>query len=123
MAVYQPGERASFEAAADLSAKRYHIVKMNSDRKLVLATDATDAIVGVLDSDAKLGHTADVVLINGTGSFKVKAGANIAADALITTDANGQAVTATTSNRVIGRARYAAVTGEIFEYFKSNEKA
>lgn len=123
MATFQPGERSSFQAAADLSTKRYHGVKLNADGDLVLATAGTDNIIGVLDSDTKLGHTADVVLVNGAGTFKVKAGADVAAGALITVNNAGQAVTATSGDRAFGRAIYAAVTGEIFEYLKVNEKA
>lgn len=124
MATFQNGDRGSFQAGADLTGKRYHIVKLNSDGEAVLASAATDAIIGVLDSEAKKGGTVDVVLINGQGTFKVKSAGAIAKDAFITSDANGQAVaTTTTGNRVIGRnLNAAAVTGEIFEYIKSNEK-
>lgn len=123
MATYQPGDRGSFEAAADLSTKRYHAVKLNADGAIVLATAGTDAIIGVLDSDTKLGDTGDVVFINGPGSFKAKSGAAIAAGALITAGAGGVAVTATAGDRAFGRALYAAVNGEVFEYIKANEKA
>jgi len=123
MATYQPGERGSFEAAADLSAKRYHGVKLDANGKLVLASAGTDNILGVLDSDTKLGHTADVVLINGAGTFKAKAGAAIAKDALITANASGQAVTAVAGDRAFGRTLAAVASGEVFEYLKVNEKA
>lgn len=123
MATFQPDERGSFKAAADLSAKNYHALKLNTNGDVVLATAGTDPIIGVLDGETKLGHTADVVFINGAGSFKVKAGAAIAAGALITADASGKAVTATTGDRAFGRALYAAVDGEIFECMKVNEKA
>lgn len=124
MAVTQPGERYSAPAGADLSTKRYHIVKLNSDGAVVLASAATDAILGVLDNSPKLGQTADVVLLNGVGSFKVKsANAGVSKDAYITSDANGQAVATTTSgNRVIGRAVRTTSANEVIEYIKHNEK-
>lgn len=123
MASFTNGDRYSETAGADLSQKRYHIVKTNSSLKVVLSTGGTDNHLGVLDGEPKVGQTADVVLANGQGTFKVKAGADIAKDAKITSNANGQAVTATAGDRVIGYAYRAAVTGEIFEYVKLNEKA
>lgn len=124
MTAIQPGERYSAPAGADLSTKRYHIVKLNSDGNVVLASAATDAIIGVLDNSPKLGQTADVVLLNGVGTFKVKAAnAGISKDDFITSDANGQAVKTTTSgNRVIGRAVRTTAANEVVEYIKHNEK-
>lgn len=124
MATFQNGDRGSFPAGADLTGKRYHIVKLDSNGAVVLATAGTDAIIGVLDNEPKAGGTAEVVLINGQGTFKVKAGADIAKDAYITAGSGGLAAATTTSgHRVIGRNLIAAaVNGEVFEYVKSNEK-
>ena len=121
---YQPGDRYTEVAGADLSTKRYHIVKLNSDGHVVLASAATDAIIGVLDNEPKQGEVAEVVTVNGQGTFRVKAAnATIAKDAFITSDANGKAVaTTSTGNRVIGRAVRAFAANEIGEYIKSNEK-
>lgn len=120
---YQPGDRYTAVAGADLSGKRYHIVKLNADGKVVLAAAATDAIIGVLDNEPKEGVTAEVVTVNGQGTFRVKAAGTIAKDAFITSDASGKAVATTTSgNRVIGRAIRAFVANEIGEYIKANEK-
>lgn len=122
--MFQPGDRYTAEAGADLTGKRYHIVKLNADGKVILATAATDVILGVLDNEPVLGAVADVVLANGQGTFRVKAAnATIAKDAFITSDANGKAVaTTTTGNRVIGRAVRAFAANEIGEYVKANEK-
>ena len=123
MATITLGERLSAPAGADLTGKRYHIVKEDANNNIVLATAATDNIVGVLDSEGKLGDTVDVVLLNGHGTFKVKTSGAIAKDAFLTANASGQAIsTTTTGNRVIGRARRASVTGEVAEYIKTNEK-
>ena len=121
---YQPGDRYTAVAGADLTGKRYHIVKLNSAGEVVLASAATDAIIGVLDNEVKQGGVAEVVLANGQGTFRVKAAATgIAKDAFLTGDANGQAVaTTTTGNRVIGRAVRAFAASEIGEYIKLNEK-
>ncbi|WP_157929175.1 hypothetical protein [Mycobacteroides abscessus] len=123
MAAVQPGERYSAPAAADLSTKRYHLVKFDDNQNIVLATAATDAILGVLDNSPKLGQTADVVLVNGSGSFKVKLGANTSARAYLTANGDGEAIgTTTTGNRVIGRLVRTGVENEIAEYIKHNEK-
>lgn len=123
MAAIQPGERYSAPAAADLSTKRYHLVKLDANGNVVLATSATDNILGVLDNSPKAGQTADVVLVNGAGSFKVKLGGTVAAGAFLTANADGEAIgTTTAGNRVIGRAVRAGVENEIAEYIKHNEK-
>lgn len=123
MSAFQPGERYSATAAVDLTGKKYHIVKLDANGKVVLASAATDAIIGVLDNEPVAGRTADIVLLNGAGSFKVRIAANTAKDAYITTDANGKAVvTSTAGHRVIGRLVRAGSAGAIAEYIKLNEK-
>lgn len=123
MTTFRQGDYDSREAGADLSAKQYFVIKTDANGKYILATAATDAIRGVLVNAPKLGETADVALVNGSGTFKVLAGGTIAKDAFLTTDANGKAIaTTTTGNRVFGRAVAAAVSGDIVEYVKHNEK-
>lgn len=123
MTAFQSGERYSAPAGADFTGKRYYIVKLDSSGNVVLASAATDAILGVIDNEPKTGRTADVVLLNGTGTFKVKTGGNISKDAYITTDGNGKAIaTTTTGNRVIGRAVRDSSSGDVAEYVKLNEK-
>lgn len=91
---------------------------------MVIATAATDAILGVLDNEPKLGAVADVVLINGQGTFRVKASnATISKAAYITTNGSGVAIATTSAgNRVIGRAVRDFAANEIGEYIKHNEK-
>ncbi|WP_225535662.1 hypothetical protein [Tsukamurella tyrosinosolvens] len=119
MTLYQPGERTTALSGADLRGKRYHLVKRDASNNFVLAAAATDIVAGVLDYEPRRAEDAvDVVLANGTGTFKVKAGGVITKEALLTSDANGQAVVAAAGNRVFGRARTAAVAGDIVEYDK-----
>lgn len=126
MTTFREGPYDSREAAADLSAKQYFVVKTDANGKYVLASAATDNIRGVLANAPKLGDTADVANVNGAGTFKVVAGAAFAKDALLTSDANGRAIAATQSAagaqpsvRVFGRARSAATAlGDIVEYDK-----
>lgn len=123
MTTFQDGGRFSAPAGADLSTKRYYIVKLDTNGNVVLATAATDAILGVLDNAPKQGATADVVLINGHGTFKVKTGAGISKDAYITSNGSGQAIsTTTTGHRVLGRAVATTNSGDVAEYIKANEK-
>lgn len=113
------GNNIAREAAADLSTKQFYVVKTNSVGKIVLASAATDAILGVLNNAPKLGDTADIELINGNGTGEVIAGGAITKDSYITSDANGKAVVTTTAgDRVFGRALAAAASGDVFEYVK-----
>lgn len=125
MTTFRQGDYDSREAGADLSTKQYYVVKTDANGKYVLAAAATDNIRGVLVNAPKSGETADVTNINGSGTFKVIAGGTITKDALLTSDASGKAVAATQTTagsqptvRVFGRARAAAVSGDIVEYDK-----
>lgn len=123
MTTFRQGDYDSREAGVDLSTKQYLVMKTDANGKYIPATAATDALSGVLVNFPKLGETADVAMINGSGTFKVIAGGTIAKDAYLTTDANGKAVSTTTAgNRVFGRAVAAASAGDLLEYRKSNEK-
>lgn len=119
MSTQTQGNYYSAEAAADLSTKKYYIVKTDSTGKIVLSSAATDKHLGVLFNEPTLGKTADVAIANGNGSGKVIAGGTITKDAYITSDANGKAVATTTVNDlVLGQAHESAVDGDIFEYRK-----
>lgn len=125
MTTFRDGSYDTREAGADLSAKLYHIAKTDANGKYVVAAANTDNIRGVIATAGKAGESVDVANLNGPGSFKVIAGGTIAKDALLTSDANGRAVTAVQSTagaqptiRVFGRARAAAVAGDIVEYDK-----
>lgn len=123
MASYVEGSYRSFEAGADLTGKEYHVVKTNSSGKIVLASAATDAIVGVLETVGKAGETVSVAVISGAGSFKVKTGGAVTKDAYLTANADGKAVVTTTAgDRVFGRALAAGASGDVIEYLKYNER-
>jgi hypothetical protein len=111
------GEFVSYIAGADLSAKQYRFVKQGTDRnEVVLATAATDKIIGVLQNDPVENEGANVRLLNGGGSTKLVAGGSITKGAYLTTDANGAAVATTTAGQVIcGQAHEDADAGDIFE--------
>lgn len=122
MATFVEGNRISRNAGADLSAKQYYVVKTDASGDIVLASAATDAILGVLQNKPASGDTADVALINGNGTGKVLLGGNVSKDAYLTANGNGEAIATTTSgNRVFGRALAAGSDGDIIEYVKYNE--
>lgn len=91
-------------AAADLSAEQYTFVKRGTGRTVVQA-GAGEAAVGVLWNAPALDQAGTVVV---GGRPNVYAGAAIADGAEITSDANGQAVTAVSTDVVIGFAMGAA---------------
>jgi len=111
----------SFIAGADLSAKQYFLVKLGTGvNDIVLASAATDRIVGVLQEKPKTGQPAQVAML---GTSKVVAGGTIAKGDCITSNASGQAIATTTAgNTVIGIALETAVTGDIFEILLVNFK-
>lgn len=126
MATSTPGNYITAEASTDLSAKQYHVAKLDANGKAALATAATDAISGVLDEVPQgASGLCSIAHISGAGTGKVKAGGTIAKGAYITANADGEAVSATQTTagqqptvRVFGRAREAAVENDIFEYEK-----
>jgi len=88
MAFEIPGQQLSFEAAADLSAKRFYFVKLDSDAKLVLCGAVTDLPIGILQNTPTLGQMATVMV---DGVSKVVGGADLAKGNMVGTDANGKA--------------------------------
>lgn len=95
-------------AAADLSAKQYRFVKVDTAGKAALSgVGATDTSVGVLQNNPTSGQMATV---GYTGVTKAFALGVIAPGALVTSDANGKATTATTGDQVRGIAMNEANT-------------
>lgn len=104
-------------AAADLSAKQYHVVALASTSKQVkTAAAATGAVIGILQNDPLSGEAASVV---GAGMTKAVSGAAISAGDLVTANSTGQCIATTTANnKVVGKAITAAAgTAVLFEVF------
>ena len=118
MSVTADGGRKSFIADADLSAKRYFIMKFaTADNEIGIASGATNLLVGTLNNKPKEGEGANLTLRSGGVTGKVIAGATVTKGARITTDSNGKAIiTTTAANEVLGIALEDAVSGDIFEY-------
>jgi hypothetical protein len=102
----------SLPAAADLSAAQYKIVHINSSGQAAVS-NATSNAVGVLQN--KPTAAGRVATVAYAGISKCVAGAAIAAGARVTSDANGNAITAATAgDPVIGFAVTGAASGDVF---------
>lgn len=80
--------RITLPAGADLSAKQYFFVKVNTSGQAVLCSGATDRPIGVLQNTPESGEEASVLVVGGT---KVVASASIDEGSLIGTNADGKA--------------------------------
>lgn len=105
MAFEQPGFAYTREAAADLSASQHLFVAINSSSQAAVA-GAGVAVDGVLQNNPDAQGKAASIMRDGIS--KVRAGAAVAAGALVASNASGQAVTAATGNVVAGKALSAA---------------
>lgn len=115
--------RESMVAGADLSAKQFTFVKMNTtDRTVISATNA-DAAFGVLINKPASGEAATVVT-HGRVIVEVGTGGLTAGD-LVGADANGEAVTAATSDIVLGICVDGASAGEraTIDFFRGGNAA
>lgn len=115
--------RESMIAGADLSAKQWTFVIMNTtDRTVVSATDG-QAADGVLINDPTSGAAATVVthgrVIVEVGTGGLTAGDNVASDA------NGEAIAAATGDVVVGKCVQGAAAGEraVIDFFRGGNVA
>lgn len=100
----------TMEAGQDLSASQFCFVTLASDGQ-VDPTGAGAVADGVLQNDPDAAGVAATVAIAGIS--RVVCGGNITLGALVTSDAAGKAVAATTGNEVAGRAMAAGSAGAI----------
>lgn len=100
----------SLVAGADLSAKQFHVVKVNSSGQAVAANATDVAQVGILQ-DKPISGVAGSVAVNGVS--KAAFGGTVASGAAVTSDANGKIVAATTGKQIIGFALQGGVSGDI----------
>lgn len=103
----------SLTAAADLSSKQYHFVKLASATTVNVCSAITDKPIGVLQNKPTSGQAAEVCLF---GISKVSADGTLAAGDVIGTSADAQAdaITPGTDTTVFaaGQAISAASAGE-----------
>lgn len=105
--------------AAEGGIGRFRIIKPGAGVKsAVLAAGPTDKLLGTSD---ELAHVAgeQVDLAVGPVPFVVL-GCNVAAGDALTSDANGAAITTTTTgNRIIGFAEIGGVAGDEIPYLRA----
>lgn len=100
----------SLVAAADLSAKQFCGVTVNSNGQAATA-DADDQVVGILQNKPASGQAATVAY---GGVSKAICGGSVTAGNRVTTNASGQIVAATTAgDSVIGVALQTGATGDV----------
>lgn len=81
----------TYPAGADLSAKQFYAVKLDSAAAVVLA-GAGEAAIGILQNNPTSGQAATVAI---AGRSKMVAGAAVASGARVASNASGKGVTAT----------------------------
>lgn len=94
--------RETMLAGADLSAKQFTFVKMNTTDRTVVNAGNGEAAFGVLINDPTSGGAATVVT-HGRVLVEVGTGGLTAGDS-VGVDANGEAVTAASGDIVVGQA-------------------
>lgn len=110
MAVQESRDTRTFIAGEDLSSSQFKFVTLESDGQVDLADAAGENCMGVVINDPASGGEATVVV---SGKTVVTAGGTIAAGAAIATDASGDAVTAASTNIIMGYALEAGVDGQV----------
>lgn len=100
----------SLVAAADLSAKQYHVVKVDNTGKAAVSGASDLNSIGVLQGKSIAGEAATVAVY---GVTKAAAGGNITAGAAVTSDANGKVVTAGAGKQIIGHALVGGASGDV----------
>ena len=110
MAVMQSRDTRSFVAGESLAAAQFKFVTLESDGQVDLADSAGENCIGGLLNSPAAGEAATVAI---SGKVMVTSGGTIAAGAAVATDASGDAVTAASTNIIMGYALEAAVDGQV----------
>jgi hypothetical protein len=101
---------------ADLSSSPWCIVKADGG-DAVLAADGDSPYMGVLTDNVRDGSsTQAIVSVQKGGIGKVKVGAAITAPVFLMSDANGEAIPATTGKYHFGFVDEDAADGDIVEF-------
>ena len=111
MAYEQTLRTVGLPASADLSASQFCFVAVNADGNLALPSAGGDADGILQDKPNALGVFGEVGIL---GVSKLVVGtAGVTAGDLLTTDAAGKAVTAASTNKILGRALASGASGII----------
>lgn len=109
MAVMQSRDTRSVVAGADLSAKQFTFVKLDTNAEVVPAGNGEQAF-GVCLVGALEDNVATVVV---QGKTMVKCGATVTAGGAVGIDAGSLAVNAASTDIIMGYAMEAGVTNQI----------
>jgi hypothetical protein len=118
------GSDETFIAAADISAKQFHIVELTSAQTVNAAANATDGGIGVLQNKPEASEAATVRLL---GISKVRAGGTVSAGDYFKQSSGGYATVPVSGDALpfqfIGRAITAAASGAYFTAMINPQKA
>jgi hypothetical protein len=123
MATQGQQTRESMIAGADLSAKQFTFVKMNTTNRTVVSAGNGDAAFGVLINDPESGQAATVVTA-GRVIVEVGTGGLTAGDE-VGVDANGEAVSAAATDIIVGICVDGAAAGgrATIDFFRGGNAA
>jgi len=106
--------KVTLVAGADLSAKQYNFVKLNSSGEAVVVAAATDLPIGILQNAPTSGQEAEVLIAGGS---KLVLGGTVAAAGVVSTSAAGAGVAIVhgtdTTKYALGQAITGGASGEI----------
>lgn len=105
-----PGQIVSLDAAADLSAKQFLFMAIDSSGEIDIAAGQGLQVSGVLQDDPAAQGRPGALMISGVS--KVISGDTIVAGNLVTTGADGRAEVAAMGDIVAGEAWSDGVDGE-----------
>jgi hypothetical protein len=123
MATQGQQTRESMVAGADLSAKQFTFVKMNTTNRTVVSAGNGDAAFGVLINDPESGQAATVVT---AGRVVVEVGTGgLTAGNEVGVDANGEAVSAAATDIIVGICVDGAAAGgrATIDFFRGGNAA
>lgn len=109
MAYEIPGRKLTLLAGADLSAKQYYAVKVNSSGAAVLS-GAGEQAIGLLQGAPTSGQAAEITT---EGVSKGILGGSVTAGQNLMADASGKLVTQTGTNASIGIALVSGSSGDL----------
>jgi hypothetical protein len=123
MATQGQQTRESMIAGADISAKQFTFVKMNTTNRTVVSAGNGDAAFGVLINDPESGQAATVVTA-GRVVVEVGTGGLTAGDE-VGVDANGEAVSAAATDIIVGICVDGAAAGgrATIDFFRGGNAA
>lgn len=105
MAVYGPLETRTYQAAADLSAVQYHVMRNTNGATQcnISSQDVASDMIGVLQNAPAAAGRAATIAVGGRSKVTIGAAVN-SAGVYLTTNGSGRAIAATSGDMVFGKA-------------------